>query len=91
MNRIKIETGFRVTVPKELRTGLKVGDEVIMTADAGGRIILLSEKRIRAALAHSAGMWQGRTDVPEDGVAYVNRLRTGRRLRRLGVTRRALD
>ena len=89
MNRILIEKGFRLTVPKELRRGLKVGDEIFVTVDRAGRIVLLSEKRIRASLQRTAGVWQGRADIPDDGVKYVHRLRRGRRLRRLGVTSRA--
>jgi len=89
MNRILVEKGFRLTVPKELRGEMQEGEELVITVDSAGRIVLLSEKRIRAALQRTAGMWEGRTDVPADGVKYVNRLRRGRRLRRLGVTRRA--
>ncbi|TAH53325.1 MAG: hypothetical protein EYC68_04365 [Chloroflexota bacterium] len=89
MEQVSIESGFRVTVPKKMRNGLKVGDELRVTVDHAGRIILVSEKRMREILQRTAGMWSGRKDIPNDGVAYVNRLRKGRRLRRLGVTRRA--
>jgi bifunctional DNA-binding transcriptional regulator/antitoxin component of YhaV-PrlF toxin-antitoxin module len=89
MNRVLVEKGFRLTLPKELRDDMQEGEEFIVTVDSAGRIVLLSEKRIRAALQRTAGIWEGRTDVPADGVKYVNRLRRGRRLRRLGVTRRA--
>jgi hypothetical protein len=89
MDRIPIEKGFRLTVPKELRGGLRVGDEMLVSVDRAGRIVLLSEKRIRAALKRTSGIWQGRMDIPDDGVQYVNRLRRGRRLSRLRVTRRA--
>lgn len=88
MEQVSIESGFRVTVPKKMRNGLKVGDELRVTVDHAGRIILVSEKRMREILQRTAGMWSGRKDIPNDGVAYVNRLRKGRRLRRLGVTRR---
>lgn len=91
MDRILIEDGFRLTVPKDLRGELQVGDEVVITSDSAGRIVLLSEKRIRTALQQTAGIWQDRTDIPKDGVKYVNRLRRGQRLRRLGVTTRATD
>lgn len=91
MNRIRIENGFRLTVPKELRRGLKVGDEVMVTTDQAGRIILLSEKRVRAVLQRTAGIWRDRTDIPEDGVKYVNLMRRGRRLRRLNVIGRATN
>ena len=89
MNRVLIESGFRVTMPKEARSGLKVGDEIIVSVDRAGRIILLSEEHVRKALQRTAGLWRGRTDIPDDGVKYVNRLRQGRRLRRLGVTHHA--
>ncbi len=89
MNRVQIEEGFRVTVPTDMRSGFKVGDEVVITSDRAGRIILISEELVRATLARTAGMWQGRTDIPSDGVKYVNQLRRGRRLRRLGVMKRA--
>lgn len=89
MERVAIESGFRVTVPKKMRSGLKIGDELRVSVDHAGRIILVSEKQIRETLQRTAGMWSGRQDIPNDGVVYVNRLRKGRRLRRLGVTRRA--
>lgn len=89
MDRVAIESGFRVTVPKKMRSGLKIGDELRISTDHAGRIILVSEKQIRETLKRTAGMWIGRKDIPNDGVAYVNRLRKGRRLHRLGVTRRA--
>ncbi|MBI3742171.1 MAG: hypothetical protein HY257_10520 [Chloroflexi bacterium] len=91
MDRLLIENGYRLTVPKRLRRGLKVGDEMIVTVDRAGRIILLSERRIRAVLQRTSGIWQNRKDIPSDGVKYVNRLRRGRRLRRLRVNPRAAN
>jgi bifunctional DNA-binding transcriptional regulator/antitoxin component of YhaV-PrlF toxin-antitoxin module len=89
MEQVSIESGFRVTVPKTLRNGLKVGDKLTATTDRAGRIILVSEKQLRETLQRTAGMWEGRKDIPSDGVKYANRLRRGRRLRRLGVSQRA--
>lgn len=89
MNRILVEQGFRLTMPKQLRTKMKVGDEMYVGLDRAGRIIIISEKRVRAALNHTAGLWRGRKDIPNDGVKYTNRLRKGRRLLCLGVTPRA--
>ena len=91
MIRVLIEDGFRLTVPKKLRGKLKVGDEMYVTVDHTGRIVLLSEKRIRAALTRTAGLWHERKDIPANGVTYVNRIRRGQRLDRLGVTRRAIS
>ena len=62
---------------------------MIVTLDRAGRIVLLSEKRVRAVLQRTSGIWQERKDIPSDGVKYVNRLRRGRRLRRLEISARA--
>ena len=86
---VLVEEGFRLTVPKELQSRLRVGDKMLVDVDRSGRIVLLSEERVRATLARTAGLWRGRKDIPANGVKYVNRLRRGTRLRRLGVTRRA--
>lgn len=91
MDHVKIEEGFRVTVPAKLRKGLRIGDQMIVTADRVGRIVLLSEKHIRAVLQRTAGLWDSHSDDPKDGVTYVNRLRRGKRLSRLGITRRETD
>ncbi len=64
MKRIQIEKGFRLTLPEEFRGELKVGDELHVSVDRAGRIILLSEARIRETLRRTAGIWQDRTDVP---------------------------
>jgi bifunctional DNA-binding transcriptional regulator/antitoxin component of YhaV-PrlF toxin-antitoxin module len=66
MTRIVIEGGFRVTLPKGMRRGLKVGDELHVSVDRAGRIILLSETRIRETLRRTAGIWRDRADVPKD-------------------------
>ena len=89
MIHVLVEEGFRLTVPKELQSRLRVGDKMLVDVDRSGRIVLLSEERVRATLARTAGLWRGRKDTPANGVKYVNRLRRGTRLSRLGVTRRA--
>ena len=89
MIHVLVEEGFRLTVPKKLRGKIKVGDNMLVDVDRAGRIVLLSEKRVRAALSRTAGLWGERKDMPMDGVQYVNRLRRGQRQQRLGVIRRA--
>jgi bifunctional DNA-binding transcriptional regulator/antitoxin component of YhaV-PrlF toxin-antitoxin module len=85
MIKTKIEPNYRITIPEALRPSLKVGDELLITTDPAGRIIITPEARIHSILERTAGMWQGRQDIPADGVQYVNQLRQARRLRELGV------
>lgn|GEM_PF-1546341 len=71
----RVESDFRITIPESLRLPLHVGDELLITTDHTGRIILIPKARIRAILQQTAGMWRGRQDLPADGVEYVNNLR----------------
>ncbi len=89
MIHVQVEEGYRLTVPKKLRGKLRIGDKMLVNVDRSGRIVLLSEERIRATLKRTAGLWHARKDLPADGVKYVNRLRRGQRLKRSGVTRHA--
>ncbi len=85
MLQTKIGKDYRVTIPEPLRASLQVGDELLVSADQAGRIILTPKSRLLEILERTAGIWQDRSDIPDDGVEYVNRLRQGRRLRDLGV------
>ncbi len=89
MDRILIENGYRLTMPKTIRRGLKVGEEMLVTRDRSGRIVFVSEKQIRATLERTAGIWQGRKDIPENGAKYVRLLRRGRRLKQIGAAKHA--
>jgi bifunctional DNA-binding transcriptional regulator/antitoxin component of YhaV-PrlF toxin-antitoxin module len=85
MLRAKIEPDFRITLPEPLRDLLRVGDELLITTDQMGRIIITPKAHIRAILQRTAGMWRGRQDLPADGVEYVNQMRQGCRLHDLGI------
>ena len=85
MLRTKVEPDFRITIPEALRPSLQVGDELLVSTDQAGRIIIIPEAHVRAILKRTAGMWRGRGDIASDGVEYVNNLRQARRLRELGV------
>ena len=87
MLRTKVEPDFRISIPESLRPPLQVGDELLVTTDQAGRIIITPEARVRSILQRTAGMWRGRQDIPSDGVDYVNNLRQARRLQELGVVR----
>lgn len=76
---IRIENGFRVTLPESVRNGLCVGDELMAHRDEFGQIILTPRSTIQEALGTTFGMWADRTDIPKDGVEYVNQIRSGER------------
>jgi hypothetical protein len=85
MLRTKIEKDFRVKIPESLRPSLQVGEELLISIDQSGRILMIPESRVLEILDQTSGMWSGRQDIPSDGVSYVNQVRPGRRLRDLGV------
>ena len=88
MLRTKVESDYRVRIPIELRESLQVGEELFVKVDHDGHILLIPKAHALEILERTAGMWQGRTDMPEDGVAYVNQLRQGHRLHDLGCSSR---
>lgn len=75
MTTITIEDGFRMTLPEELRSTLCVGDELLASWDNNGHIILTVKSEMRQALDEAFGIWADRTDIPKDGVEYVNLIR----------------
>ena len=51
------------------------------------RRVALSAEQIRARLMETFGMWADRTDIPADGVEYVDNIRRGTRLDEQGLLR----
>ena len=85
MLRTIVEKDFRVRLPDEILNSLQIGEELFVALDKAGRILLIPQSRVEEILTQTAGLWQGRSDIPADGVEYVNQLRAGRRLKELGV------
>jgi AbrB family looped-hinge helix DNA binding protein len=80
MLRTKIDKRYRVTIPESLRSALRAGDEILISIDDSGRILLIPESRVVEILQRTAGIWAGRQDIPRDGISYVDQIRPGRRL-----------
>ena len=80
MTTVQIEENYRVPLPEFLRGTLQVGDQVAVTQDAEGRIVIMSASQIFDILQETFGMWADRSDMPKDGIAYVNQIRQGDRL-----------
>jgi virulence-associated protein VagC len=80
-----ISPEYTVNIPNEFRQLLAVGQEVAISADPQGRLIITPIEQIRAILMESFGMWADRTDLPQDSIEYVDDIRRGERLNQLGL------
>jgi hypothetical protein len=58
----------------------EAGQEVAVSADEQGRLIITPVKQIRARLQETFAMWAERDDIPSDGVGYMDEVRYGHRL-----------
>ncbi len=79
----RITPKHTLDIPDEYRKALPIGQEVAITLDKQGRMVVTPVEKIRAALMESFGMWADRSDVPADSVNYVREVRKGYRLDRL--------
>jgi len=80
MSVTTIERDYRIAIPEPLRQGLKIGDELVVELNPEGRLVLVPARRIAEILDRTAGLWRSHRGEPDDGVVYVNNLRSGRRL-----------
>lgn len=71
-NMLKIPDAFREMFP--------AGEEVAISTDPQGRLIVTPVEKIRELLAETFGMWVERTDLPTDSIDYVNDIRRGNRM-----------
>jgi bifunctional DNA-binding transcriptional regulator/antitoxin component of YhaV-PrlF toxin-antitoxin module len=76
----KISPKFTINIPDEFRKVLPAGQEVTITIDKQGRLVVTPIEKIREALGASFGMWADRKDIPADGVKYVRDKRKGYRV-----------
>ncbi len=81
-----ISPEYTVNIPNEFRQLLAVGQEVAVSADSQGRLVITPIEQIRSVLMESFGMWADRTDLPQDSIAYVDEIRRGERLSQLEPT-----
>lgn len=69
-----------LTIPAEFRKLLPAGQEVAISIDRQGRLVITPVEKIRAALEESFGMWADREDIPLNGTRYVREIRQGYRI-----------
>jgi bifunctional DNA-binding transcriptional regulator/antitoxin component of YhaV-PrlF toxin-antitoxin module len=85
MVTVRVSAGYTVKIPSKFRPALHAGQEMAVSVDEHGRLILTPIEQVRAILDDTRGMWADRTDIPADGVEYMNKIRQGKRLERLGL------
>jgi hypothetical protein len=83
----RINQDYTLPIPDSFRRLLAVGQEVAISADVQGRLIVAPVEQFRAVLMETFGMWADRTDTcgalprqPADSLDYVDALRRGQRL-----------
>ncbi|GIL15011.1 MAG: hypothetical protein BroJett039_01840 [Chloroflexota bacterium] len=81
----KISPEFTVVIPDEYRKQFSPDDQVAVTVDSQGRLVITHIEQIRELLMETFGMWADRTDIPTDGVAFMDEIRRGTRLDELGI------
>jgi hypothetical protein len=85
MVTVHVSSDFTVKIPSKFRSRLRAGQEVAVSVDAQGRLIITPIEQMNALLQETFGMWADRKDIPTDGVEYVDYIRRGRRLDDLGL------
>ena len=78
----RIGPEHNLKIPDAFRDMFPAGEEVAISADAQGRLIVTPVEKIRELLSETFGMWSDRTDLPGDGVDYMDEIRYGQRLNR---------
>jgi hypothetical protein len=53
------------------------GQQVAISADAQGRLIIILVEQVRALLMETFGVWAGRSDLSGDSIDYVDEIRRG--------------
>jgi hypothetical protein len=85
MVTVHISSDYTLKIPAKFRSRLHAGQEVALSLDAQGRLIITPIEQVYAALQETFGMWADRTDIPSEGVEYMDQIRRGSRLDHLGV------
>lgn len=76
----KITPKYTLSIPNEFRKFLSAGQEVAITIDKQGRMVVTPIEKIREALVESFGIWADRTDMTADARHFVREIRKGYRL-----------
>jgi hypothetical protein len=80
---VRVSPEYTLNIPDRYRQLLRIGQEVALSTDAQGRLLITPIETIRATLMETFGMWKDRTDLPRDGVEYMDQIRRGERLNQM--------
>ena len=86
MVTVRISQQYTVKIPDQSRPSVHAGQEMAVSVDRQGRLLLTPLEQVREALQESFGIWADRTDIPKSGVGYVNKIRKGKRINSLGLS-----
>lgn len=82
---IRVSPDYTLNIPVRFRKTLAVGQEVAISIDAQGRLVITPIEQIREILMETFGMWADRADFPRDGIEYMDEIRRGHRLNEIGA------
>ncbi len=88
MVTVRISPQYTVKIPEYFRSQLRVGQQVAVSVDAQGRLVLTPIEQAHAILDETFGMWAGRDDIPKSGVKYMDKIRRGHRLKDQRLSRK---
>ncbi|HLO14823.1 MAG TPA: hypothetical protein VK206_08340 [Anaerolineales bacterium] len=83
MVAVTISSQYTVQIPKHFRSKLRVGQQVAISIDVHGRLILTPIEQAREILDETFGIWVDRTDIPKGGIKYMDKIRHGHRIKDL--------
>ena len=69
---------YTVTIPDKCYSKIAAGQEITVSVDAQGRLIITPIEQVRAIPMKAFGLWANCTDIPQDGVEDVNKIRHGK-------------
>ena len=88
MATVIVSSQYMVQIPKHFRSRLHVGQQVAISVDAQGRLVLTPIEQAQEILDETFGMWADRTDIPKGGIKYMDQIRRGHRLKDLGIRKK---
>lgn len=88
MVAVTVSSQYTVQIPRQFRSKLHVGQQVAISVDEHGRLVLTPIEQVHEILDETFGMWADRTDIPKGGIKYMDKIRRGHRLKDLDIRKK---